>query len=66
MDILKSGTGYDIVAVETTWPGGQTYRVIGIRCHTCQRVSYAPEDIVERYCGQCLVFHEAHLFLPES
>ncbi len=54
--VLKYGIGYDLVVnVET----GRT--VLGIRCHTCGRVSYHPKDIAERYCGACHVFHEARL-----
>jgi len=29
-----------------------------IRCLNCNRVSYNPNDIRERYCGYCYVFHE--------
>jgi hypothetical protein len=30
----------------------------GIRCMTCGLVSWNPEDVAERYCGNCKVFHE--------
>lgn len=51
--VLKHGIGYDLVTAE------QRKRVvIGIRCHTCQRISYHPKDVTERYCGHCHVFHQ--------
>ena len=54
--VLKHGVGYDLVInVET----GRV--VLGIRCHTCRRVSFHPKDIAERYCGMCHKFHEANL-----
>jgi hypothetical protein len=33
---------------------GQQY----ILCRTCDRRSYHPRDIIERYCGHCHVFHD--------
>lgn len=51
--VLKHGLGYDLVVVRE-----RTRLVLGIRCHTCQRVSVHPKDIEERYCGACKVFHE--------
>jgi hypothetical protein len=32
--------------------------VPGIRCRTCKRVSYHPQDVANRYCGFCHKFHE--------
>ena len=29
---------------------------IGIRCPHCQRISWNPHDVDERYCGGCHVF----------
>jgi hypothetical protein len=29
-----------------------------IKCHTCGMTSFAPNDIENRYCGNCHVFHE--------
>ena len=54
--VLKHGVGYDLIVDETT---GRM--IVGIRCHTCQRVSFNLTDIKERYCGACHVFHEAGL-----
>lgn len=42
-----------------------TYRLIGdtsqppaaIQCLVCGRVSHNPNDVAERYCGYCHVFH---------
>jgi hypothetical protein len=31
---------------------------VGIRCLTCMRVSWNPNDVAQRYCGFCHVFHE--------
>lgn len=53
LDVLKYGRGYDLVVRQT--PGRL---VLGIRCHTCARISYHPRDVTERYCGHCHVFHE--------
>lgn len=58
--VLKHGLGYDLVIVT------ENQRVVlGIRCHTCGRVSYHPKDITERFCAACHVFHEEPL-LPMS
>jgi hypothetical protein len=43
-----------------------TYRLIGdalqspraIQCLVCGRVSHNPNDVAEKYCGYCRVFHE--------
>ena len=59
--VLKHGIGYDLVVVEQ-----QSRLVLGIRCHTCDRVSFHPKDINERYCGQCHVFHEENLHSSEA
>jgi hypothetical protein len=53
MDTLKYGRGYDLVYVLE-----RGRLVLGIRCHTCERVSFHPTDIEQRYCGACHVFHE--------
>lgn len=29
-----------------------------IRCQTCGLTSWHPEDVKNRYCGKCHVFHE--------
>jgi ribosomal protein L37E len=29
-----------------------------ITCHACGRTSHNPNDVKERYCGHCNVFHE--------
>jgi hypothetical protein len=59
--VLKHGVGYDLVVVQ------QARRlVLGIRCQTCQRISFHPKDITERYCGACHVFHEDHLLDHEG
>jgi len=29
-----------------------------IKCLTCNLTSYHPEDVTQRYCGKCHVFHE--------
>ena len=35
----------------------------GIMCLTCGRVSYNPNDVAQKYCAHCHVFHEdrAHI-----
>jgi uncharacterized OB-fold protein len=53
IEVLKHGIGYDLVVHRTT---GRL--VMGIRCHTCGRVSYHPTDIDERYCGACKAYYE--------
>jgi ribosomal protein L37E len=30
----------------------------GIRCLCCGSVSYHPQDVAQRYCGCCHLFHE--------
>lgn len=30
----------------------------GITCHACNKTSYHPQDVKERYCGGCHVFHQ--------
>jgi ribosomal protein L37E len=32
--------------------------VTGIRCLTCGRTSYHPEDVRHKYCGHCHIFHD--------
>lgn len=46
-------------------PIGQNYRIFitvlgeeAIECLTCGRVSYNPNDIKNKYCGNCKRFHE--------
>ena len=61
LGVLKHGIGYDLVVnVET----GRV--VLGIRCHTCRRVSYHPKDITERYCGACHKFFEDRLLEQQA
>jgi len=60
-NVIKHGIGYDLVIKET-----RAQVVVGIRCQTCQRVSYNPYDINERYCGHCQKFHEANLMSHEG
>jgi len=43
----------------------KTYRIVendegtpGIRCLKCQRTSFNPNDIEQRYCGKCHEFHD--------
>lgn len=69
--VLKHGVGYDIVVIEepSRHHGSdppESVLVLGIRCHTCKRVSFHPKDISERYCGACKVFHEEHLLSHEA
>jgi hypothetical protein len=52
--VLKYGVGYDLVINRET---GRL--VLGIRCHTCNRTSYHPKDVEERYCGACHTFHDS-------
>lgn len=59
--VLKHGLGYDLVITTET---GRV--VLGIRCHTCRRVSFHPKDITERYCGACHVFHEDRLLEQQA
>lgn len=41
--------------------GAKTYRIgedgKSITCLKCFKTSYHPEDVMERYCGACHVFH---------
>jgi hypothetical protein len=30
---------------------------VGILCKLCQRISYNPNDVKNRYCGNCHRFH---------
>lgn len=69
--VLKHGVGYDLVVVheplaQTPAQPTRPRLVLGIRCHRCQRISHHPQDITERYCGHCHVFHEAHLLDHEA
>jgi len=59
--VLKHGVGYDLIVNRET---GRL--VLGIRCHTCQRISYHPKDVEQRYCGACHVFHEDGLLSHEA
>ena len=59
--VLKHGLGYDLIVAKET-----NRLVLGIRCHTCQRVSFHPKDISERYCGHCHVFHEDRLLEQQA
>jgi hypothetical protein len=59
--VLKYGPGYHLVTVEEA-----ARLVLGIRCLACQRVSFCPTDISERYCGHCHVFHEDGLLRHEA
>ena len=45
--------GYTIF--DTNLDGGDTK---SIRCHRCGRTSYNQNDVKNRYCGFCHVFHE--------
>lgn len=61
--LLKIGIGYDLLVIEERsrhigLDPTPTVLVLGIRCHTCERISYHPKDITERYCGACHVFHD--------
>jgi hypothetical protein len=31
--------------------------LLSITCHTCGMTSYHPQDVANRYCGHCKVFH---------
>jgi hypothetical protein len=31
---------------------------VGIRCLLCNKTSYHPRDVEEKYCGYCHKFHE--------
>jgi len=57
--VLQLGVGYDLVLKGHANVDGESTLVLGIRCHRCQRTSFHPKDITERYCGACKVFHEA-------
>ena len=59
--VLKHGVGYDLVVVQD----GKRL-VLAIRCHGCTGVSLHPEDVRNRYCDVCKVYHEAHLFDREG
>ena len=67
--VLKYGIGYDLIATEENFRRAQIWHrclVLGIRCHTCQRISYHPQDVTNRYCGSCKVFHETNLLSHEA
>lgn len=59
--VLKHGTGYDLLVVEE-----RRRLLLAIRCHTCDRVSFHPTDVTERYCGHCHRFHEDGLLSHEA
>ena len=65
-NVLKFGTGYDLVSVEVRSRLGRPRLVLAIHCHTCGRTSFHPTDISERYCGACKVFHEENLLAHEG
>jgi hypothetical protein len=56
--VLKHGVGYDLVVNRPAEKKLAGWLVLGIRCHTCQRVSFNANDVEQRYCGFCHVFHE--------
>lgn len=64
--ILKYGIGYDLVVAQQNFDTLGSRLTLGIRCQTCQRISFHPKDIRERYCGACHVFHEARMFEHEG
>ena len=37
-----------------------------ILCIPCNRISYHPQDIKERYCGRCKTFHEGPSKVKEA
>jgi hypothetical protein len=49
--ITYAGKGYELVRSNSA-------NEPGIRCKTCGKVSYQPQDIANKYCGQCHKFHE--------
>ena len=59
--VLKYGIGYHLIVVEE-----RSRLVLGIRCLTCQRISFHPKDVETRYCGACHVFHEDGLLSHEA
>lgn len=61
LGVLKHGVGYDLVIAREA-----LRLILGIRCHTCQRVSYNHKDISERYCGACHMFHEERLLEQQA
>lgn len=63
--VLKHGVGYDLIVIKTTTRrDGQL--ILGIRCQTCQKVSFHPQDVEQRYCSKCKVFHEESLLSHEA
>lgn len=41
------------------WPGvAPQAEPVSITCPQCQRVSYDPDDVKHRYCGNCHQFHD--------
>jgi hypothetical protein len=38
--------------------GGTQTGATSITCFTCGRTSYHPDDVRQRFCGHCHVFHE--------
>jgi len=61
--VLQHGVGYDLVVFPQSEP---PRLVLGLRCHTCQRISFSPKDVRERYCGRCHVFHEDQRLDPQG
>lgn len=47
------GRGYELGAGCTETGCGEW-----IKCLACNRVSFHPQDVKERYCGRCHKFHE--------
>lgn len=49
--IVEEGPTY-IIREHPAAQGGRT-----ITCKGCHRTSFHPQDVVQRYCGHCHVFH---------
>jgi ribosomal protein L37E len=65
--VLQHGSGYDLVVRHAPARAERHARLtLGLRCHTCQRISFHPKDIQERYCAACHVFHEDQRLDPQG
>lgn len=58
----------DPVTLTRTYETGHKGGADTITCRLCSMTSYHPEDIRQRYCGHCHVFHGvlAHALRHES
>lgn len=60
-EVLTAGTLLRRLGAEVGAPRGAGYEILpgpAILCRTCSRTSHNPNDVAQRYCGHCHVFHD--------